>query len=320
MVCLPVGRLASRIRLALALRRLPMIGEVQNHIVVNAADFDDPEFGSSRAVPFVLEIKVGDRAGPPVGVGALVKRKFFADDGDFIFNVAFSCGDPGWSGRGVYTDPRSIWFNVFFGYYQIDVPRSHWSRPFGYRDAGVRPEIEPRDVVRIGKADWNYFSNYVYGVPAAAIAPYDDIDMNAVRVTYIGRTRVGESYWDELELDGVEVVSAYTAAGADHLLVAHDPLWSPVWRAVFGGPCPRPEHTTSFIPTRMRARLYMAFRATADIDPDLGGPAYQTLIFGGTVRRDWPDAAAAGRLLGRELAALRRVLAGSYPRLGFASG
>lgn len=300
------------------IRKAPLVGEVENELLVHGADFADPEFGESRAMPTVLEIVVDDDAErPPANVGALVKRALFPHEGRLIFNVAFSCGDPGLFGRGLYTDPRSIWFNVFFGYYEIDVPRPAWSRPFGYRLEGEREQIRFDDVVRIGKADWNYFSNHVYGVPLEAIRPLDRYDMGRIPHRHLGRVKIGESWWDHVELDGVEVVSAYTAPGERGRLTNPDPLLSPIWRALFGRPNPQPGPMKSFAPVRMRAELYMAWEAGEDLDLESG--AWKTLIFGGTVRSDHPDRAAADRFLALQLAAVRRVMVHAYPTAGFAT-
>jgi hypothetical protein len=311
-------RLWRRLGLDVVIRKAPLVGEVKNAIFVHGADFEDPVFGASRAMPTVLEIVVDDdEERRPANVGALVKKALFPHEHRFIFNVAFSCGDPGLFGRGLYTDPQSIWFNVFFGYYQLDVPRPQWERPFGYRLDEGHPRIQFDDVVRIGKADWNYFSSRVYGVPLDAIRPLDRFDMGKIAHQHLGRVRIGESWWDHVTLDGVEVVSAYTAPGEVHRLEDSDPLLSPIWRALFGRPHPRPGPTPSFVPTVMRAELYMAYEEGKDLD--LGSRAWKTLIFGGTVRSDHPDRAEADRFLALQLAALRKVMAHAYARAGFAT-
>jgi hypothetical protein len=311
-------RLWRRLGLDAVIRKAPLVGEVENKIFVHGADFEDPVFGESRAMPTVLEIVVDDDEDrPPANVGALVKRAFFPHEPGFIFNVAFSCGDPGFFGKGLYTDPQSIWFNVFFGYYQLDVPRPAWKRPFGYRLEGTRQEVEFGDIVRIGKADWNYFSNRVYGVPLETIRPLDTWDLGTIEHRHLGRVKIGESWWDHVALDGVEVVSAYTAPGEAHRLEDSDPLLSPIWRALFGRPHPRPVPMKSFAATRMRAELYLAYDTARDLD--LGSPAFRTLIFGGTVRSDHPDRAEADRFLALQLDAVRKVMAHAYGKDGFAT-
>jgi hypothetical protein len=313
----PFGRLWRWLGLKLLIRRIPMVGEVKNRVFVHGADFDHSAFGSSRAFPTVLEIVVDDdRDRRPAGVGKLVKQAFFPDEPRFLFNVCFSCGDPGLCGPGLYGDPRSIWFNVFFGYYEIDAPCSGWQRPFGYRSADPAAGVELRDVVRLGKADWNYFSNRVYGVPLDAIRPHDAIDLATIGGGYQGRVRIGESWWDRVVLEGVEVVSSYVAPGEEGRLERADEDFTPFWRLAFGRPCPRPEARTSFVPLKMRAELYLSCRRATD-PADVTGPVWRTLIFGGTVRADWPDRTAADAFLALQLDAVRKVMARDYARDGF---
>jgi hypothetical protein len=307
-------------RLYVRILRVAMVGDVKGRLLVHPADFDHPVFGKSRALPTVLEIVVDDdEARPPADVGRLVKRALFPDEGRFRFNVAFSCGDPGLFGKGRYTDPRSIWFNVFFGYYELDAPVRLWRRPLGYRAASPGAEVEFADVVRIGKADWNYFSNHVYGVPLDVVRRHDAFDPAAIRCEHLGREKIGESWWDHVVVDGVEVVSAYTAAGEKGRLERTAGGWTSLWRFLFGRPCPRPDATVSFVPTRMRAELYMAFRRAKDPD-DERGEVWRTLIFGGTARSDFPDPAQARAFLDVQLATLRGVMAHAYPQDGFPTG
>src|SRR5512134_1320342 len=109
-----IGR--AGLRAYLWLLKRAMVGDVKGRPIAPPADFADPHFGGSRAFPTVLEIVVDDdRSRPPADVGRLAKRALFPDDPRFLFNVVFSCGDPGaLLAPGRYTDPRSIWFNVFF--------------------------------------------------------------------------------------------------------------------------------------------------------------------------------------------------------------
>lgn len=309
--------LASVLALPGCLTRVPAVGEIDNRVFVNQVKVDDPRFGESGSAPSVLEIVVDDRGHSPGGVGRLVKRHFFPDEGKLVFNVAFACGKPTLC-RGRYADPTSIWFNVFFGYYQIDVPRSSWQRPFGYAPpVNGRATLLARDILRIGKADWNYFSNYMYGVPEAAITPYNGIDETKVKVELHPRVRIGKSYWDHLSLDGVEVVSAYVSGQDGQKLVTSDKVWTPVWRSLFGPSEPSDAHPKSFIPTHMRAEIYMTF--VARYDRDLREQAYSTLIFGATVNADYPDRVENDAFLQAQLVAVRQVIEKSYAASGFAS-
>ncbi|MFO0512836.1 MAG: hypothetical protein ACK51K_19480, partial [Gammaproteobacteria bacterium] len=247
-----------------------------------------------------------------------------------LFNVCFSCGAPkGVLREGSYGDPTSPWFNVFFGYYQIDVVASAWGRPFGYCDASSGA-VDTDDVVRIGKADWNYFSNWMYGVPDAAIVPTDRLDDPQLRFEQRPRRAVNGRAWDEVLLDGVRVASAYDPGRADGLQLVDRGLWSALWRASFGLPLRRAVvDEPAFFAVPMAARLYMAYRESA-ADDDLGEPSYQTFFFGGTVNRWYAehaaDAAERDRrrafneaFLEAQMRAVERVMRDPCGDLGFPS-
>ncbi|MGH9900591.1 MAG: hypothetical protein ACRD68_02005, partial [Pyrinomonadaceae bacterium] len=188
-------------------------------------------------------------------------------------------------------------------------------------------EINFEDIIRIGKADWNYFSNYVYGVPAHYIEPFDRVDLGAVDCAYLGREKIvgrkfaggheegrENRYWDAVELNHVEVVSAYVSDRDGGALESPSRLLSPLWRLSFGRPRPRPEYPQSFFPTDMRARLYMSWSECAH--PALG-ESYRTLIFGGTANNSYPDAVKNARFLDLQMRALRRVMREHYADFGF---
>jgi len=305
-----------------ALTSLPLVGAVGGSPFARSPVVEDrdPEIGQSVSpLPTIVRISVDDKEGAPADVGSLVKKKFFAESPGFIFNVCFSRG-PGNS----YCDPQSIWFNVFSGYYEIDVSCKAWGRPFGYLlGEGCAPTVHFDDVIRIGKADWNYFSNYMYGVPARNIESIDRVGLGRERYAYLGREWIegGEGrgagrgrYWDQVELDHVEVISAYLSGRDDQVLESPSPVLSPLWRLSFGRPHPRPAYTQSFIPTEMRARLYMSY--SQDYHPALG-ETYRTLIFGGTANNAYPDKAKNERFLDLQMRAVRHVIGKHYSDLGF---
>jgi hypothetical protein len=223
--------------------------------------------------------------------GALqpVSEKLFDGRPRFVFNVCFSCGRG--ATHGVYADPESIWFNVFFGYYQIDVPKELWGRPFGYLDSaiGATPQIRGLDLVTIGEADWNYFSNFLYGVPLEVVNREVTIDETSAspqgrRLTLEGRQ------WDVVLLDHMAVSSAYVANERDLQMTPH-PVLRALWRAAFGGPPPRRSAVpgvSAFASTTMSGRILMYWREDAH-DRNLKGPVYRTFIFGATIDQSYPD-------------------------------
>lgn len=307
--------------------RLPLVGDIDGRFRAPGARIDDPRFGRSEGLPFVLEVAVDGERSAPAGVGREVDRVFFRDRGKLLFNVSFACGRPqGLLRRGLYGDPRSHWFNVFFGCYQIDVPKRVWGRPFGYEEDGRT--IHRDDVLRIGKSDWNYFSNWMYGVPDAAIAPTDSLDDAGLRVTQRPRRAVNGRAWDELVIENATVASAYDPGRAGGPQLVDRGLWSALWRASFGRPLRRAVvDEPAFFPVPMTAQLYMSFREATE-DNDLGEPAYQTFFFGGTINQWYADHVAdeaerAQRrafnegFLRAQMTAVERVMRDDFGDLGF---
>jgi hypothetical protein len=298
-------------------RRLAMIGEIDNKFFLDGADVDDPKIGKSRAFPTAQEIVVDDERSAPAGVGQLVDRTFFKGSPKLVFNVAFSCADSNPFKPGAYGDPHSIWFNVFFGYYEIDVAQKAWGRPFGY-EADLTT-VRWDDILRIGKSDWNDFSNCVYGVPNEFIEATNRIDDPLTETTWHGREPVGGKHFDLLQLNHVEMVTAYEAKNGAQLS-NNDRIFSPVWRVAFGQPCPRPSHPTSFFPVRMSAKLYMCFHADEQ-DTDFDEPVHRTFLFGGTINETWADTPEKKkeneRFLALQMNAVEKVMTHSYKDVGF---
>ncbi|APR87185.1 hypothetical protein A7982_12534 [Minicystis rosea] len=289
----------------------PTIGAVGGSIQAHPPQINDPSAGPSRSIVSTI-MRIPIDTVPRLGseVGSMVKKTFFADVPDFLFNVCFSVGAFSLGGPGLYGNPTSPWFNVFAGYYQIDCPKPSWSRPFGYDIAGSAPAVRYDEVLRIGKSDWNYFSNWMYGVPLDAIVPYDAPDPD-VRCATMGREKVGRSQWDLVDLDGFSAVSAYQSSAPGAAQLVENTILTPMWRLTFGEPESLPGRDTSFLGTKMHARLYMAFTE------DEG--AYHTYLFGGTVNKAF-DGPENTRLLEEQLASCRGIIEGYYSSLGFPMG
>jgi hypothetical protein len=288
------------------LRFDPSLGEVGGDTGPHPPIVLDPAFGRSQAcAPTILRIHVDDLDRELCRVGGIVKREMFPDYPPFVFNTVACVGAFPPGGRGLYTDPRSIWFNVFLGYYQLDCLKAGWSRPFGYESAnGAKSKPVGEDLTRLGKSDWNWFSNWNYGVPEEALLPYSGIDMRTVKVVDKGVVPIGNSRWHEVELEGIEVASCYVsdAPGAGQLV--GNTVLGEVWQRSFGLPSPDAGFPDSFVPTRVKAIVDMAYWEDE--------VAYHTAIFGGTasVRSD-------PAFLQAQLQVTKAVIAVDYPDLGF---
>lgn len=268
-------------------QRIPMLGEIDGKSSVLPGKINSKKFGTSFGMPMAVEININNKKSMPEDVGKIVKEKLFSDndykDKTAIFNVCFSCGKGSIIQGGTYTDPTSHWFNVFFGYYEIDVPQKAWGRPFGYQQLNGSMEVNFQDLLRIGLADWNYFSNYLYGVPLKKASQYLNTSDPKVTTRYIDRMQIKQKTWDYVEIDNFEVVSAYTARGKEDELEERS-IWTGLWRRSYGYPHPRKGFNENFFPCRMKAHFYMAFGEGHD--HDLNETAYKTYIFGGTINHN----------------------------------
>lgn len=288
------------------LRYAPAHGFVGERAEPDPPVFEHPQFGESRmSSKNVTRFFVEERERALANVGKVVKKALWDDYPDWVFNTVACVGSFDAAGRGSYSDPTSVWFNVFVGYYQIDAPKPDWERPFAYESAGgPGAEIRFEDIVRLGKSDWGYFSNWMYGVPEQIVERHDAIDMSRLETSQADAGVIGSSVWHRARIGGVDFVSAYEAdhRGAERL-VKNSPL-SPLWREAFGPPNPQPQFEQSFIGTTFDADLYIAYWEDDD--------AFHTVMFGGTAASDSPPAFLDG-----QLEAAKRVIERGYPTLGF---
>lgn len=286
----------------------PTIGAVGGEIQAHPPVVEPGSMPPSRSiVPTITRIPVDlvQRVGTPVG--RMVKETFFAEHPDFVFNVCFAVGEFPLAGPGNYGDPKSPWFNVFVGYYQIDCPKPAWKRPFGYQPGSAGMTVCFDDVLRIGKSDWNYFSNWMYGVPLEAIKPWDRLDPG-VKCSVLGRRTVGASAWDLVDLDGFSAVTSYQSNAPGAAQLVENTALTDLWRVTYGEPNAQPGDDTSFVGANMHARLYMAY--TED------DGAYHTYLFGGTVNKAF-DGPQNDAFLADQLVACQAVIEAHYPALGF---
>jgi hypothetical protein len=289
------------------MRICPAVGQIDGSPAVIEPVIEDQRFGGSQlCTPTVLRIFVDEQERAVADVGQIVKARMFPDHPAFAFNTVACVGRVSKDGApGLYTDPNSTWFNVFFGHYQLDCPKPDWSRPFGYRSAaGIDSKVEAEDIARLGKSDWNWFSNWMYGVPIEEVLPYSTIDMSTIEVAESPPARIGSTMWHGLTLSQVEVASCYQSGSPDAGRLVRNTIIDDVWRRSFGLPSPQPEHAVSFIPTTIEAQVHMAYWEDER--------AFHTLIFGGTAATDSDPG-----FLAAQMAAVETVIERGYPERGF---
>lgn len=285
----------------------PAHGSVGGEEEAHPPIFRDPEFGQTKmSSKNVTRIFVEDRYRRLANVGQVVKRTLWDDYPDWVFNTVACVGAFDAEGRGSYSDPTSPWFNVFLGYYQIDAPKDDgWDRPFGYESAdGAASQVRVDEIIRLGKSDWNYFSNWMYGVPAGMAEQHNEVDVRLVRAEQTDAGAIGEGSWHRLRIDGPRFVSAYEADADGAEKLVRNSVLSGMWRKAFGIPNPRPEFPSSFIPTTLEADMYIAYWEDDE--------AFHTTIFGGTA-----PSGANPAFLERQMAAAKHVIAMNYRTLGF---
>jgi hypothetical protein len=285
----------------------PAVGEIGGTVEFVEPVVDDPTYGRSQlCTPAILRLHVdaGERA--ISDAGRLVKEKLFKDRGPFVFNTVACVGPLDDDGRGAYPNPNSIWFNVFFGCYQIDAPKSGWDRPFGYVSADeAESKICFDDVTRLGEADWNFFSNWMYGVPLEKIEPYGAIDPVDTHQEP-APVPIGNTLWHTATIEKAICVSTYESDAPGAARLVRNSVIDEVWRRAFGLPNPQEGNSDSFVPTTLRARLHMAYSEDDD--------AYHTMICGGTA-----VVTAKAEFLATQMTAVETVIETGYPDAGFPS-
>lgn len=314
-----ISQLVPKLQLS---RKFWLCGDIDGRTWAPAVVINDRQFNKSMSLPSILEVQV-DGLEETVHPEELAPvARLFPDCPKFNVNVAFSCGRAHLIHPGVYNNPSSPWFNVFVGYYQIDVPTSLWDHPFGYRsDAANGFTLDEDELTRLGRADWNYFSNYMYGVPLERL---DAVGQGPVTLTRLGRTPVGSHTWDRIRVSDVSVASAYVS----HLDVNLENTYkflNNIWRAAFGRPYRSDRPEESFFPTSLSAELLVCWALDESDDRDLGGPVYRTYVFGGTVNEWWarqPDPDVDRREHNRQFLALQMktletLIRDEFPSLGF---
>ena len=288
----------------------PTLGEVAGSATSHPPIVQSAQFGNSVAdSSTVTRIFVDDHTRLITNVGQMVKRSLFANHGDMAINIVACVGPHDSAGVGAYANPNSIWFNVFLGYYQIDAPKAQWSRPFGYQSAnGFASQVDFDDLLRLGKSDWNFFSNWLYGTPLEFVMPYVGIDTGALRATQSPAGQIGSSLWHHVSMTNWEVVTGYESNAPGAAQLVDNSALSPSWRSAFGLPNPQPNWPESFIGQQLWTQSCMAYYEDDQ--------AYHTLIFGGSGPGDG-DPNLAAQFLQVQLAAVQAVIAQSYPTLGF---
>ena len=278
--------------------KLP-VGSIHGRWWWRLQEIVDPEIGPSTSIHVPMRYWVHEASsGFPAGVGRTMYRKYFADTPGLVLTVLFASSRPDLRRRSHFADPDSIWFNVFYGCYEIEVDAERWGRPFAYVPAAGHGEdaftVHTPDLARIVKADWNLLSNGIYGVDADELARVESLGLSEVRGAYLGRiSRPGwDRSFDLAELSDVTVVNP-NCAHAPRGFVQR------VWRLAFGTHA----GARAVASSQLRLRAYVAWRRE--------GNSFRTTVFGGCVnqRFDELEPERNARFLDLQMGVLEHALA-----------
>jgi len=244
---------------------------------------------------------------PPEGVGKMIYKALFEGYPPFTVNVVFATGSSHLGKPGLYTDPKSIWFNNFVGYYEVDCLKSKWERPFGYDENG---KVYNEDVIRLGKADWDYFSNYIYGVPIQEVSKFLSLDCVE---KLENRVQIDNKWWDFVECHQVPSSSAYVTSASK--LEDRNAFFTAIWRLSFGEPHPREDYPNDFFPQKMSGQYLVSY--LEDYDSELNDTVYKTFIFGGSTNEGYSNHAENREFKEAQMQSVTKIIRKHYPNLGF---
>jgi hypothetical protein len=282
--------------------RVPIFGDIENRYIVKPAHLRDRRFGKGSNLYLVMEYDiVEENSNDPIDIGKIIKQQIFPDTPPFVYNASITCSKTNFfTGRSSYADPRSHWFNVFFGFYEFDAPCSMWNRPFGYTSEGT---LYITDILKMAKADWNLLGNHVYGVPYQRCLEACKITGNEIITIVNNSILIGDYTYMEVIIENATVITGYPAHES---LEKPYPLLTPLVRRVFGVTSYKPGYDDPFPIIRMKGHFYIRYEISHDTD--LNQTAYKTFIAGGTLNMDYPDINYNEAFLLAQLEAVRHSL------------
>ncbi|MBN1700150.1 MAG: hypothetical protein JW881_21745 [Spirochaetales bacterium] len=183
-------------------------------------------------------------------------------------------------------------------------------------------------MLRIGKADWNYFSNYVYGVQGEIVEQYDTTGNSGGHETEtVGKISIGTKMWDVVVLEYIEVVSTYCPKSErTSRLKMNSAYYTPLWQNRLNPygvypeksviiPAPDHRQREPFFPVRMKAKILSTYKK--EYDGEFGYDVYRTFMFGGTICEAYHDKKENERFLEAQMKALKKVIYRHFRDIGF---
>lgn len=233
--------------------------ESENCFSIYPPIVNDIKFGKSSVNFGYLDVNISDSGGSTFNIGQIVKFELFKDHSEFKTKVAITSSKP----KGNYSEflnPKSEWFNVLLILGKVEV---EWKdRPFGFTE---NLEVNKEDIYLYSKAVWNYFVNYIYGIPISECVKYNDIEDEHIQM--ISR-KITIGNYDYIELDVVNLgtICGYSSwvSGGKGNYVVNDVILTPLWRRIFGKAKPRKSVMGMFEKCYMRLRIYLRFESVGN--------------------------------------------------------
>lgn len=259
---------------------------------------DDPKFGKSRTNSETFKIEISEH---PKGlqVGKIIKRLMFQDYPDFYVNIIASSPIVNNNGISDFPNPQSHWFNVFYGFYEIDLPIHSFSSPFGFDSNN---HVIPIEIIKFGLCDWNIITSYLYGVPYELCEENVKITGNEKMSVINDSIKIGKYFYKEIEFSDILVTSSYPAKSK---LDTHSPIakllqkeWG-IYNYIKGYDIPFPT-------VRMAGRFYIT--SMISYNHDINCFCYKTIVAGGVVNMNHPDPHFNQEFLNKQMQSIRQSI------------
>jgi hypothetical protein len=268
---------------------------IQGSYITQIKGFNDTKFGRSRDNNATVTINVSDND----DIGKLLKELMFKNYPDFYLNIIASSAVVDQNGISDYANPVSQWFNVFYGFYEIDIPISDRSLPYGFDSSGI---VIPLDIIRIGLCDWNMLSSYMYGVPYNICEHNTHITGNE-NLYVTGTIKIGKYTYIEVEFNNVLGTSVYQAKSS--LLNKENPI-SKLLQQSWGGYPYIPGYDIPFPKVRMAGKFYITHITVFNYK--LNCFCYKTIVGGGVINIDYYDGKFNNDFLNKQMSEIRNTI------------
>lgn len=274
-----------------------VIPSIEENFIVNQARIkNDGKFGKDNIIQYVIEYNVPDYIldGESLeNIGYMLKKYMFEEYPSFMCSEYLTC-----SKKNNYSNPLSNWYNVVYGFYEINAPCSGWARPYGFT---TDFKIIPSEIIKVISSNTNIVINYIYGVPFWKCVEACSMQ-GKEKVTIVNeKVSIGEYNYIEIMIEDMNLITCYTT-DKKLLSLPYNSL-SKLWREIFGTVEYIKGFETDFPIIRMKGKFYVRYEHT--FDRRLRTFVFKTWIYGGIVNMDTPNIMFHNEFLSEQLKSIR---------------